>query len=87
MSISPVMSDEELRRRYDDLSPIEELAGERTFLSRCATWEMFVERAPMLAERWAADRNSDDVPAQKRALDQGWQHPELYDLIVEAFPQ
>ena len=87
MSISPVMSDEELRRRYDALSPIEELMGERTFLSRCATWEMFVERGPVIARKWAEDRNSDDAVAQSRVPDEGWQHPELYDLIVEAVPQ
>ena len=79
MPISDVMSDEELKRRYDALPHFEELPGERTYLSRCGTWELLVERAPLIAKGFSS--NDDD--------DRLWQRdyaPKLYDLIVEAFP-
>ena len=79
MPISDVMSDEELKRRYDALPPIVELMGERTFLSRCGTWELFIERAPMVSQDF---RNMSD----SLRLRQQEHHPELYALIVEAFP-
>ena len=54
MPISNVMSDEELKRRYDALPHFAELVGERTYLSRCGTWEMFVDRAPMISDGFHA---------------------------------
>ena len=78
MPISDVMSDDELRRRYDALPPIVELMGERTFLSRCGTWELFVERAPIVSRDFRHVSNSLQLRQQEH-------HPELYALIVEAF--
>ena len=79
MPISNVMSDDELRARYDALPHFEELPGERTYLSRCGTWEMFVERAPIVSDGFHA-KNGDRLRQRDYA-------PALYDLIVEAFPR
>ena len=79
MPISDVMSDAELKRRYDALPPIEEIPGERTFLSRCGSWEFFVERAPMVSQDFR--HMSDSLRHRQQE-----HHPELYALIIEAFP-
>ena len=79
MPISDVVSDAELKRRYDALPPIVELTGERTFLSRCGTWEMFVDRAPIVSKDF--HRMSDSLRLRQQEY-----HPDLYALIVEAFP-
>ena len=73
------MSDEELKRRYNTLPPIVELMGERTFLSRCGTWELFIERAPMVSRDFRHMSDSLRLRQQEH-------NPELYALIVEAFP-
>lgn len=82
MAYSPVFDDDELRQRYNDLPPLEEMEGERTYISRCSTWEHFVERGPMAAEqmRRIAERQPELAEIERS------QAPELYDLLLEAWP-
>ena len=79
MPISDVVSDEELKRRYDALPHFEELPGEWTYLSRCGTWELFIERAHLVAKGFSSNHDDDRLRQRNYA-------PDLYDLIVEAFP-
>ena len=79
MPISDVMTDEELKRRYDSLPELPEIPGERTFISRCYDWEMFCDRVARVAAGFRASNQ------KQRDLQRSFA-PELYDLIVEAFP-
>ncbi|MFP4147821.1 MAG: hypothetical protein ACLFSI_08945 [Halorhodospira sp.] len=77
------MSDEELRERFDALGPpLAELPGERTYISRCATWEGFVERGPEVARHLRVPAPIQEDEDRKREIASG-----LYDLLMEAFPE
>ena len=74
----PVMPMDELRRRYAALGKIEEMAGERSYLGRCSTFEWFLVYGPLLADDLRAGY---DLPAVQRHL------PALGALALEAWPE
>ncbi len=83
MPISSQMSDEELRERFEALGPpLAELPGERTYISRCATWEAFVECGPEVARLLRVPMYPERDTERKRE-----KAPGLYDLLMEAFPE
>ncbi len=74
--MDPKIPLDELRRRYEALGPIEEMPGERTALGRCSTFSGFLAHGPIIAPEVDWYRN----------LPEGQAHPELFDLIAEAWP-
>ena len=76
----PALPLNETQRRYEALAPIEDLPGERTFLTRCATFDQFLQNGAMCAAgiRWF-DR--DGQGEEHRAM-----HPQLAELLVECWP-
>jgi ADP-ribosylglycohydrolase len=81
-SLRPVIPGSSLRRRYEELKPIEELPGGRTFRSRLATWESF-----LLHGRNAS--SSFHAQAARWQWDDGIneEYPELVALVMEAWPR
>lgn len=73
----PAIPMDELRARYDELGPVVELSGERSFLGRCSDFEGFLENGPVLA---ASLRRGDDLPSVTRHM------PALADLALAAWP-
>ncbi len=67
----------ELQRRYESLGKIEEMAGERTFLSRCGSWDDFLYYVPFLVDDLNAGRNH-------KYLDE--HAPGLKELCMDAWP-
>lgn len=49
MTKSPAIPLEELARRYEALGPLEDWAGERTFVSRCLSFQSFLDYGPAVA--------------------------------------
>lgn len=74
----PVMSMDELRRRYAVLGPIEEMMGERSYLGRCSTFEWFLVYGSLLADDLRAGY---ELPAVRDHL------PGLGELALEAWPE
>lgn len=48
--VPSALAEEELRRRYEELGEFEDWAGERTFVSRCWSFESMLSRGPLCAE-------------------------------------
>lgn len=76
MNRSPVIPMDELRRRYEALGKIEEMIGERSFLGRCSTFELFLDYGDALADT-LRDGGAEEV----RTI-----APALGDLALEAWP-
>ncbi len=91
---APALSTAELRARYSALGKIVEHPGERTWRTRCAAFDEFLEFGPLIASDIAgmriraASKNPDDWP--ESAADMlAWHekdHPGLFALITEAWP-
>ena len=74
----PAIPMDELRRRYDALGEIKEMAEERSYLGRCSTFEWFLVYGPLLADDLRAGY---DLPAVRDHL------PELGVLALAAWPE
>ncbi len=79
---APALPLAELRARYDALGKIEELEGERTHLTRCATFDDFLKFGPMVAQDFAGWRKS--YPPNLEFAEEC--NPGLFALILEAWP-
>jgi len=70
---------DEIKAKYEALLPIEELDGERTFLSRVGRWENFLKDGEFVIK----DLESVEFEGDKRINRSV--HPKLYDLLKEVF--
>ncbi|HAZ61078.1 MAG TPA: hypothetical protein DCY89_05835 [Gammaproteobacteria bacterium] len=77
MAKRPALPLAELRRRYDALGAIEDMAFERTSIGRCATWAGFLQAG----ERYSAAIRSASISEHELA-----HNPALIELILEAWP-
>jgi hypothetical protein len=88
------LPDNVLRARYDALGPIEELPGERTIRSRCATFDSMVDYGPLIAEQIAtlraraASKDPDAWPENAASTLAAMEadHPGLFALVDAAWP-
>ncbi len=78
----PALSMDELRERYYALGRILELEGERTHLTRCATFDEFLKNGPRVAEGFATWRARYPHELERAEA----YHPGLFALILEAWP-
>ena len=68
----------ELQERYEALGHIEEMPGERTFLTRCGCWEDFLYYGPFLVDELMEGRSHSYLDEHA---------PGLKELCLEAWPQ
>jgi hypothetical protein len=79
---APALPLAELRARYDALGELEEWPGERTFISRCQSFDEFLKFGPLVAQDFATFRQrSPDEAADMVAM-----HPGLSALVDAAWP-
>lgn len=73
-----IMNKNDLYRRYSFLGKLVEYPGERTFIGKCSTFELFLENDPSFAGYLEESPNmfSDIVKY----------YPALNDLVKEAWP-
>lgn len=79
---APALSLAELRARYDALGKLEDWPFERTFVSRCLSFDDFLKFGPMVAEDFATMRARDPRQADEMVEP----NPELAALILAAWP-
>jgi len=77
------LPDNVLRARYEALGKLEEWPGERTFISRCRTFNDLIENGARVADDIARAARSSDP---EEVVDLRNAHPGLFDLIREAWP-
>lgn len=73
----PILTLEELERRYRSLGKIEELEGERTFLGRCNSFAGFLDYGPALADYLRSDLPGPKIRRQLQGLG---------EIALEAWP-
>jgi ADP-ribosylglycohydrolase len=80
-SLRPLIPGSTLRRRYDELGPIEEREGEHTVRSRLSTWEGFLMHGRNASSSFHAQ-------AARWQWDDGIneEYPDLVALVMEAWP-
>lgn len=71
----------ELKARYDatPIPPKDPMDWDRTWVDRCRTWEGFLAKGPLAAYGFTNCSNSGRGELRTLA-------PELFDLVVAAFP-
>lgn len=72
------MGKNELYQRYRALGSIRENSGERTFVEKCSTFELFLENGPSFASYL------DESPDIFKDIMKNY--PGLIDLVKEAWP-
>lgn len=78
MKQEPSIPLDELKRLYEDLGPIEEPIGERSYAGRCGSFESFLAYGPVFSLDIAQGNPVGDVPVR---------YPLLVDLVMRAWPQ
>lgn len=79
---APALPLAELRARYNALGKLEDWPGERTFISRCLSFDDFLKLGPMVAQDFAGWRET--YPPNLERAEEG--HPGLFALIIAAWP-